>query len=134
MRKYEVMIIIDSDTDERQVPGLVDKYLEVITKGGGTVESNEIWGRRRLAYDINKKSEGIYAVLRITADPAVVQEMDRRMGIEEQIVRTKVLRIEEPRKSKDKDKDAKSEDSKAAESEDSSAAKPEDPKAPKSQD
>ena len=134
MRKYEVMIIIDSDTDERQVPGLVDKYLEVITKGGGTVESNEIWGRRRLAYDINKKSEGIYAVLRITADPAVVQEMDRRMGIEEQIVRTKVLRIEEPRKSKDKDKDAKSEDSKAATSEDSSAAKPEDPNAPKSQD
>ncbi len=124
MRKYEVMVIIDSDTDERQVPGLVDKYLEVITKGGGTVESNEIWGRRRLAYDINKKSEGIYAVLRITAEPAVVQEMDRRMGIEEAIVRTKVLRIEEPRKSKDKD--AKSEDAKAAKSEDSKPAKSED--------
>ncbi len=119
MRKYEVMIIIDSDIDERQVPGLVDKYLEIITKGGGTVESNDLWGRRRLAYDINKKSEGIYAVLRVIAEPAVVQEMDRRMGIDEQIVRTKVLRIEEPRKSKDKD--AKSDETKAAKSEDAAA-------------
>ncbi len=124
MRKYEIMIIIDSDTDERQVPGLVDKYLEVITKGGGTVESNELWGRRRLAYDINKKSEGIYAVLRITAEPAVVQEMDRRMGIEEQIVRTKVLRIEEPKASKSKDKKAPA--SEDVTSDDDGAAKSED--------
>lgn len=106
MRKYEVMIIIDSDVDERQVPGLVDKYLEIITKGGGTVDNNELWGRRRLAYDINKKSEGIYAVVRITVEPEVVQEMDRLMGIDEKIVRSKVLRIEEPRISKS---DAKSE-------------------------
>ena len=83
MRKYEVMIIIDSDVDERQVPALVEKHLGTITKGGGTVDSNDLWGRRRLAYDINKKSEGIYVVLRITADSAVVQEMDRLMGIDE---------------------------------------------------
>lgn len=121
MRKYEVMIIIDSDTDERQVPGLVDKYLEIITKGDGTIESNDLWGRRRLAYDINKKSEGIYAVCRVICEPAVVQEMDRRMGIDEAIVRTKVLRIEEPRKSKSKDKDK----DKAAKSEDAAAEKSE---------
>ena len=128
MRKYEVMIIIDSDVDERQVPGLVDKYLEVITKGGGTVDSNELWGRRRLAYDINKKSEGIYAVLKVTAEPAVVQEMDRRMGIEEQIVRTKVLRIEEPKMSKLKEeaKDAKAKEAKAAKIAEAKAAKSED--------
>jgi len=131
MRKYEVMIIIDSDTDERQVPGLVDKYLEVITTGGGTVESNDLWGRRRLAYDINKKSEGIYAVLRVTAESAVVQEMDRRMGIDEAIVRTKVLRIEEPRKSKDKDKAAKSDDAATATSDDATAVKSDDAKAAK---
>ncbi|RMB61322.1 30S ribosomal protein S6 [Tessaracoccus antarcticus] len=116
MRKYEVMVIIDSDVDERQVPALVEKHLETITKGGGTVDNNDLWGRRRLAYDINKKSEGIYAVLRITAEPAVVQEMDRLMGIDEAIVRTKVLRVEEPKKSKDKDKDSK--ESKAVKSED----------------
>lgn len=118
MRKYEVMVIIDSDVDERQVPALVEKHLGVITKGGGTIESNELWGRRRLAYDINKKSEGIYAVLRITAEPAVVQEMDRLMGIDEAVVRTKVLRIEEPKKSKNKDKDKDSKESTSVKSED----------------
>ena len=95
MRKYEVMVLIDSDVDERQVPALVEKHLEVITKGGGSVDNTDIWGRRRLAYDINKKSEAIYAVLQITAEPAIVSEMDRLMSIDERIVRTKVLRRED---------------------------------------
>lgn len=95
MRKYEVMVLIDSDVDERQVPALVEKHLEVITKGGGTVDNQDIWGRRRLAYDINKKSEAIYAVLQVTAEPAIVSEMDRLMTIDERIVRTKVLRRED---------------------------------------
>lgn len=95
MRKYEVMVLIDSDVDERQVPVLVDKHLEVITKGGGTVDDIDHWGRRRLAYDINKKSEASYAVVRITAEPALVAELDRLMSIDEKIVRTKVLRIQD---------------------------------------
>ena len=95
MRKYEVMVLIDSDVDERQVPALVEKHLEVITNGGGTVDNTDIWGRRRLAYDINKKSEAIYAVLQISAEPAIVSEMDRLMSIDERIVRTKVLRRED---------------------------------------
>ena len=95
MRKYEVMILIDSDVDERQVPTVVDKHLETITKGGGTVDNIDIWGRRRLAYDINKKSEALYAVVQLTAEPAVVKEMDRLLYIDEQIVRTKVLRLED---------------------------------------
>lgn len=95
MRKYEVMILIDSDVDERRVPTVVDKHLETITKGGGTVDNIDIWGRRRLAYDINKKSEALYAVVQLTAEPAVVKEMDRLLGIDEQIVRTKVLRLED---------------------------------------
>lgn len=95
MRKYEVMVLIDSDVDERQAPALVEKHLEVITKGGGTVDNTDIWGRRRLAYDINKKSEAIYAVLQVTAEPATVSEMDRLMTIDEKIVRTKVLRLED---------------------------------------
>lgn len=95
MRKYEVMILIDSDVDERQVPGVVEKHLENITKGGGTVDNTDIWGRRRLAYDINKKSEAHYAVVQITAEPDVVKEMDRLLYIDEQIVRTKVLRLED---------------------------------------
>lgn len=95
MRKYEVMILVDQDVEERQVPTIVDKFLETITKGGGTVDNIDIWGRRRLAYDINKKSEAQYAVVQLTSTPADIKEMDRLLGIDERIVRTKVLRRED---------------------------------------
>ena len=94
MRKYEIMVLVRPEVDDRQVPALIEKHLEVITKGGGTVDNTDHWGRRRLAYDINKKSEAIYAVLQISAEPAIVSEMDRLMTIDERIVRTKVLRLE----------------------------------------
>ncbi len=92
MRKYEVVVIVDPDVDDRQVNGLLEKPLAGLTKAGGTVDSIDVWGRRRLAYDINKKSEGIYAVLNVTAEPAVVKEMDRQFTLNEQIMRTKVIR------------------------------------------
>lgn len=95
MRKYEVMVLVDSDVDERQVPALVDKHLEVVTAAGGTVDNIDHWGRRKLAYDINKKSEATYAVVQLTATPATVAELDRLMSIDEKIVRTKVLRLED---------------------------------------
>ncbi len=94
MRKYEIMVIIDPDVDERQVPALLEKHLKVITAGEGTVDAQDIWGKRRMAYEINKKPEGIYAVLNVTAAPAVVAEMDRLMTIDEQIMRTKVMRTD----------------------------------------
>lgn len=94
MRKYEIMVIIDPDTDDRQVTPLVEKHLKTIIDGKGTVDNTDVWGRRRLAYEINKKTEGIYVVLDVTAEPAVVQEMDRLMTIDESIMRTKVLRPE----------------------------------------
>jgi small subunit ribosomal protein S6 len=94
MRKYEIMVILDPDTDERQVSPLIDKHLKVITKAKGTIDNVDIWGRRHLAYEINKKADGIYAVLNVTADPATVQELDRRFGIDEQVLRTKVLRAD----------------------------------------
>ena len=96
MRNYEVMLIIDPDVDDRQVNGLLDKPLATFTKAGGTVDNLEVWGRRRLAYDIRKKSEGIYAVINVTADPAVVKELDRQFTLNEQIMRTKVIRPDTP--------------------------------------
>ena len=93
MRKYEVMVILDPDTtDDRQVQPTLEQYLTVITKGGGTVDNLDIWGRRRLAYEIRKKSEGIYAVINLTANPADVKELDRQFSINESIMRTKVIR------------------------------------------
>ncbi len=94
MRPYEVMVILDPETDERSVQPTLEQYLTVITKGGGTVESLDIWGRRRLAYEIQKKSEGIYAVITLQANPADVKEMDRQFSINESIMRTKVIRTD----------------------------------------
>ena len=95
MRPYELMVIIDPDVDERTVEPSLQKFLSVITNDGGTIEKVDIWGRRRLAYDIQKKSEGIYAVVNFTATPATAQELDRVLGINETILRTKITRPEE---------------------------------------
>ena len=92
MRKYEIVVIVDPDVDERQVSPLIDKHLQVVTKASGTVDNIDVWGKRRLAYDIRKKSEGTYVILNVTADPAVVKEVDRLMTIDESIMRTKVIR------------------------------------------
>ncbi len=92
MRNYEVMVIIDPDTDERQVNPILEQHTKVITESGGTIDTTDVWGKRRLAYEINKKSEGIYAVLNLSAEPDAVKEMDRLFTIDERVMRTKVIR------------------------------------------
>ena len=62
MRQYELMIILDPDLEERTIKPSLDKFLSVVTKDAGTVDNVDLWGKRRLAYDINKKSEGISSV------------------------------------------------------------------------
>ena len=92
MRHYELRVILDPDLEERTVAPSLDKFLNVIRQGGGTVDKIDIWGRRRLAYDINKKSEGIYAVVDMNAEPALAQELDRQLGLNESVLRTKLIR------------------------------------------
>ena len=94
MRQYEIMIILDPEIEERTVAPSLDKYLTVIKNDGGTVDKVDIWGRRRLAYDIQKKSEGIYAVVDFQATPATAKELDRQLGLNEAVLRTKVLRTD----------------------------------------
>jgi small subunit ribosomal protein S6 len=93
--QYELMVIFDPEVDERQVAPKLDGFLKVITTDGGTIENVDIWGRRRLAYEIKKKNEGIYAVVSFTATSEATQELDRQLKLNEQIMRTKVLRAEE---------------------------------------
>ncbi len=95
MHKYELMVILDPSVEERTVAPSLDKFLNVIRNGQGTIEKVDIWGRRRLAYEINKKSEGIYAVVNMTANAADVIELDRQLRISEAVMRTKVLRAED---------------------------------------
>jgi len=92
MRKYELMLILDPEVEERSVAPSLDAFLSVVRNGGGTVEKVDVWGRRRLAYPIQKKSEGIYAVLELSCEPATVQELDRQLGLNEAVMRTKVIR------------------------------------------
>jgi small subunit ribosomal protein S6 len=95
MHQYELMVILDPEIDERTVAPSLDKFLNVIRNDGGTVDKVDIWGRRRLAYEIKKKSEGIYAVVDFTAEPATTKELDRQLNLSEAVMRTKVLRAEE---------------------------------------
>ena len=94
MRHYELMVILDPDIEERTVAPALDQFLTVVKTDGGSVEKVDIWGRRRLAYEIAKKSEGIYAVVDIVAEPASVKELDRQLNLNETVLRTKLMRPE----------------------------------------
>ncbi|MCB0906553.1 MAG: 30S ribosomal protein S6 [Nocardioidaceae bacterium] len=92
MRAYEVMVILDPNLDERTVGPSLDKYLNVIRTDGGSVDNVDVWGRRRMAYEIQKNAEGIYAVITLQAEPATVKEFDRQLTLNESVLRTKVIR------------------------------------------
>ena len=92
MRAYEVMVILDPSLEERTIEPSLDKYLNVIRKDGGSVEKVDVWGRRRLAYEVKKNAEGIYAIITLSAEPATVKEFDRQLTLNESVLRTKVLR------------------------------------------
>ena len=92
--------------DERTIAPSLDTFLSVIKKDGGSVEKVDIWGRRRMSFEINKKPEGIYAVIDINAEPASVIELDRQLNLNESVLRTKVIRPT-PQKAKSKKAQAK---------------------------
>jgi len=92
MRRYEMMVILDPSLEERTIQPSLDQFLKVITSAGGTVDKVDVWGRRRLAYEIDKKSEGIYTVIDLVAEPDAVKELDRQLNLNEAVLRTKILR------------------------------------------
>jgi small subunit ribosomal protein S6 len=92
MRHYEMMVILDPSLEERTIQPSLDQFLNVVTAAGGTVDKVDVWGRRRLAYEIDKKSEGIYTVIDMTAEPETVKELDRQLNLNEAVLRTKIIR------------------------------------------
>ena len=91
MRHYEIMIILEPELEERTVAPSLDTFLNVIRQAGGSVDRVDVWGRRRLAYEIDKRNDGIYAVVDVTSEPDAVRELDRQLRLNEAVMRTKVL-------------------------------------------
>ena len=96
MRHYEMMIILDPEVEERTLSTTIEKLLNVVVTSGGTVDNVDVWGRRQLTFDINKRSQGLYAVIDFTATSDVAKELDRQLGLNEIVLRTKIMRKETP--------------------------------------
>ena len=94
MRHYELMVILDPELEERTVTPSLETYLKIIKDSGGNVNKLDVWGKRRLSFEINKKAEGIYAVADMHCEPAAIKELDRQLNLNESILRTKVMRPE----------------------------------------
>ena len=94
MRHYELMVILDPELEERTVTPSLETYLKIIKDSGGTVNKLDLWGRRRMSFEIMKKGDGIYAVIDMNCEPAAIKELDRQLNLNEAILRTKVIRPE----------------------------------------
>ena len=91
VRKYEIMLILPAEADDQAVSAVVERIKSVIDSSGGEVSKVDSWGRRRLAYEIDKRSEGFYVVAEMSADPASIRELDRVLTLADDVVRFKVL-------------------------------------------
>jgi small subunit ribosomal protein S6 len=95
MSLYESIIIIRQETSPQQVEALADTYQEIIVENGGNIKKRENWGLRSLAYKIKKNRKGHYILFNIDAPSAAVQEMERLMSLNEDILRYLTLKIDE---------------------------------------
>ena len=94
-RAYELMMIVDGDVADSDIPAVVSRTEGLITDEGGTVVSTDNWGRRRFAYEINDKSEGTYVVWEIVTGTAGLPATERRLRLADDIVRHKLFRLPE---------------------------------------
>ena len=95
VRPYEVMVIFDQDQDENDVKKATKGYTDSIVAAGASLGKVDHWGKRKFAYPINKKNEGYYVVLQAQAEPDVMTELSRQLGLAPDVVRHMVLRIPE---------------------------------------
>lgn len=95
MRPYEVMVILEPALEESAVQQMINRSTEVLTKGAGTVNRVEKWGKRRLAYELNHRTEGYYVLFDVTADVAPMDELDRALRLADEVLRHKIVRIPE---------------------------------------
>ena len=94
MRKYEVIFIV-KPLEEEQTNAVIEKFKKLITDNGGTIDNEDRWGKKRLAYEIKDCAEGYYDLLYVTAEPACVAECDRVMKITDELLKHVIVRADE---------------------------------------
>jgi small subunit ribosomal protein S6 len=94
MRHYEVVFMVHPDQSE-QVPGMIERYSQLITKEGGSIHRLEDWGRRQLAYPINKIHKAHYVLMNIEANEAVMDELDSSFRYNDAVLRNLVIRMDD---------------------------------------
>lgn len=94
MRKYETIFILHPSLDEEAVKANIEKFQGVIVNGGGKVENVDFWGKRKLAYEINKVNEGYYTLVNFEANPELPKELDRVFRITDGVIRHIVVKQE----------------------------------------
>ena len=95
MRPYEVMVILEPALEESAVQQVINRSTELLTKSSGTVNRVEKWGKRRLAYELNHRTEGYYVLFDVTSEPAPMDELDRSLRLADDVLRHKIVRIPE---------------------------------------
>ncbi len=93
MRPYEVMVILDAGLDEDVIRTTLDRATKLVSDGGGTVGRVDRWGKRRFAYEVSHRTEGYYALIETTAEPSAMAGLDRMLGLADEVIRHKVIRI-----------------------------------------
>ena len=104
-RTYEVVFIIDPTVGDDEVMKLSETVQKIITTQGGTITKTEVMGKRQLAYEINHKKDGTYVLLEVEGSGAEIAELERRMRVNDQILRYMTIRVDEDRRRADKLKD-----------------------------
>ena len=92
-RAYELMVIVDGDADDAANTAVIEKVAEMVEAGGGLVPTVDKWGRRRFAYEINHKNEGVYTVFEISTEATNLDDLDRFLRLADDVVRHKLIRL-----------------------------------------
>ena len=95
MRAYEVMYIINPELDEEQTTAVTEKFKGIIENNGGELVKLDKWGKRRLAYEINRKREGFYILMHYKGKPEIAHELDRVFKITDEVIKHLILREED---------------------------------------
>jgi small subunit ribosomal protein S6 len=104
-RTYEVVFIITPDADDTEVMRISEAMQKIVTNQGGAVTKTEMMGRRQLAYEISHQHEGVYVLLEVAGTGREIAELERRMRVNDQILRYMTIRVDEDRRRAEKLKD-----------------------------